>query len=135
MAFIDWNQSLSVGLNQIDTQHKKLIDLVNRLHGAMGQGQATQVLGATLKELVTYTRTHFSTEERLMSGHGYPDFAAHKKEHDDLTGQVSQLLAEFESGKTMISIKVMNFLKNWLTKRIAGTDKKYAPFLKSKGVR
>jgi hemerythrin len=135
MAFVQWDQKLSVGINQIDMQHKKLVSMVNEMYEAMSQGKGNDVVGKVLDDLITYTRTHFATEEKLMQANGYPDYAAHKALHDQLTKQAGQMQADFKSGKAALSTKVAAFLKDWLVNHIMGTDQKYAPFLQGKGVK
>lgn len=133
MGLLNWSEQYSVGLLSVDSEHKKLFDMVNEMHEAMRTGQGNAVLEKILGRLVTYTRSHFAAEERLMQTHGYPGLAEHKKAHDALTAQVIELQRKLKGGKTCLSIEVMLFLRNWLTTHILGTDMKYAPFLKSKG--
>lgn len=66
MSLITWSDSYSVKNMQMDDQHRKLVDLINDLHGAMKLGQGRQKLGTILDALVDYTRTHFRSEELLM---------------------------------------------------------------------
>lgn len=134
MALITWTENFSVSVQSIDDQHKKLIGLVNDLYDAMRAGKARDVLGKVLAELIDYTVYHFGTEEKLFQKYAYPDYKAHKKEHDDLTKTAVDLKEKFNNGNMMITIEVMNFLKDWLNNHILGTDKKYGPFLSSKGV-
>jgi len=134
MAYIQWDQKLSVGIAQIDMQHKKLVGMINDMYQAMSQGKGNEALASVLKDLIAYTRTHFAAEEKLMQTHGYPDFAAHKTQHDQLTKQVMDLQADFNAQKVAISTKTAAFLKDWLVNHIMGTDKKYAPYLQGKGV-
>jgi hemerythrin len=135
MAYIQWDQKLSVGIAQIDMQHQKLVGMVNDMYQAMSEGKGNDALGIVLKELITYTRTHFAAEEKLMQMHGYPDLAGHKAQHDQLTKQVMDLQNDFSAGKVALSTKVAAFLKEWLVNHIMGSDKKYAPYLQSKGVK
>jgi hemerythrin len=135
MAYIQWDQKLSVGIAQIDMQHKKLVGMVNDMYQAMSEGKGNEALGNVLKELVTYTRTHFAAEEKLMQMHQYPDLPAHKAVHDEMTKKVMDLQADFSAGKVALSTKVTAFLKDWLVKHIMGTDQKYAPYLQGKGVK
>lgn len=135
MAFVQWDQKLSVGIMQIDTQHKKLVSMVNEMYEAMSQGKGNEVVGKVLNDLFTYTKTHFAAEEKLMQANGYPDFAAHKTLHDQFTKQVGDMQADFKAGKVALSTKVAAFLKDWLVKHIMGIDQKYAPFLQGKGVK
>lgn len=134
MALFIWNDSYKTGINTIDTQHKKLVDLINELHEAMSKGQGNQALGKIMNELVNYTVTHFSTEERLLKQAGYADFDAHKKIHDDFTAKVKKMQADLTGGRKMMSLEVSSFLKDWLSGHILGTDKKYVPSMKAKGI-
>lgn len=136
MPLMQWNDRMSVGVAQYDEDHKKLITMLNDLFDGMQAGKAKDVLGKILDGLIDYTKTHFGREEAAMSKHGYQEYAAHKKEHDDLTKQVIEVQKKFHTDvSASLSMEVMNFLKNWLVKHIQGTDKKYAPFLNSKGVK
>ena len=135
MALITWSDSLSVGVKEFDQQHQKLIGMVNELHDAMKTGKGTDMLGRTLSGLVTYTAQHFAAEEKLMSQHGYPEFPLHQGEHKKLVDQVKKLQADLASGKSVLTLEVMTFLKDWLSKHIQGTDKKYGPFFNQKGVK
>jgi len=134
MAMFVWSETYSVNIREIDDQHKKLIGMVSQLHEAMRQGKGKQALGDVLKDVIQYVRTHFAAEERLMKANGYPDHDAHKLEHDRLTRKVADIYREYQDGKVAITLEVMNFLENWVDKHIVGTDRKYAPFLNSKGI-
>lgn len=134
MPLMTWKDDYSVNIAQIDQQHKKLVDLINQLDEAMSQGKAKEVLGKILNDLVGYCASHFKTEEQLMQANGYPDYAEHKDKHDKMTAKVLSLKSEVATGKKLISLEVMKFLEQWLDKHILGTDKKYGPFLNSKGV-
>lgn len=134
MALLTWNDGHSVKVKQFDDQHKKLIDMVNELHDAMKVGKGKEVLEKILAGLIQYTVTHFSNEERLMKLHNYPGYEQHKKEHNLLTIQVSDVQKKYREGSAVLSQSVMTFLKEWLQNHIQGTDKNYAPFLNSKGV-
>lgn len=135
MAIIKWEQNLSVGVDKFDTHHKKLVDLINKLHDAMSQGKGAETIGSVLDELIKYTQYHFAEEEKLMTLHKYPDLEKHKAEHVALTKKAVELQQQQKGGHIAITLPVMSFLKDWLTKHINGTDKKYGPFLNGKGVK
>jgi hemerythrin len=134
MPLLNWNESYSVKIAQIDSQHKKLVDIINDLHDSMKTGKSKEVLGKILNQLIDYTANHFKTEEDLFDKYGYPDNIVHKRQHSDLVDQVLKFKSNFVSGKSVISIDLMNFLRDWLTQHIVGSDKKYTLFLNSKGV-
>ena len=91
MPIINWSQNLSVGINSIDEQHKKLVGMVNKLYDAMKEGKAKDILGNLLTELVSYTDSHFKTEEQLFNKYRYAETTAHKSEHDKLRNEVISL--------------------------------------------
>ena len=134
MALITWSENLSVNIREIDSQHKELVKLINEMHDAMSEGKGKDVLEKVLTRLIDYTKMHFSGEERLMETHRYAGYVTHKAEHEKLTKQVMEISNRMKEGKTVITIEVMNFLKEWLSKHIVGTDKKYGPFLNERGV-
>jgi hemerythrin len=134
MTYFEWSDEMSVGIQRIDLQHKKIVALSNALFDAMSAGKGRDVLGNVLKDLVTYTRTHLKDEERILSENGYPEFEAHKAKHDKMTGRVLALYADYQEGKEASPIVIANFVKDWLKKHIMGTDKQYASFLISKGL-
>ena len=134
MALINWNDSMSVRIQEIDKQHQRLIELVNRLHEAMKTGKGNAAIGPILSDLLNYTQFHFSTEEKYFEKYKYPEYFRHKTEHDELTQKTKELAASYKEGKISITIEVMNFLKDWLSTHILGSDKKYSTFLCNKGL-
>lgn len=134
MPLITWSDALSVNVREFDEQHKKLIAIVNELHSAMGSGKGKDVMGGILDRLLDYTKSHFSNEEYQMQRHGYAGYVAHKARHDALTRQVAEFAVKFKEGKAVVTVEVMNFLKDWLATHIQETDRQYGPFLNGKGV-
>jgi hemerythrin len=135
MALIKWDDSFSVNVAKIDQQHQKLILMINELHDAMKQGKGKEVLGKIVNGLISYTATHFKTEEDYFNQFGYPETDSHKKEHIAFVQKVSEFKDGFEKGKLSLSIEVMNFLSDWLQNHIKGTDKKYSQFFNGKGLK
>ncbi|MFW5734844.1 MAG: bacteriohemerythrin, partial [Oceanidesulfovibrio sp.] len=132
---ITWTNELSVGIGSIDDQHRMLVDLINELNEAMKQRKANDVILDVLDRLKAYVVEHFAHEEKLFDRHGYPESQSHKEVHRKFVDQVSAFETQLKNGRVTLSMEIMKFLKDWLTGHIMGTDKKYAPFLKQKGVR
>ncbi len=134
MAFFTWDQKYSVGVRELDTQHKQLINILNELYEAMQAQKDKAVIGKIISELASYTKIHFSTEEKYMEKYNYSDLASQKREHEKFIEKVKIFQQDFESGKLALSINVASFVKEWLANHILISDKKYGPFLNSKGV-
>ena len=134
MALINWNETYSVKVKEIDVQHKKLVDIINELHEKMKEGKGKEVVEKLLAELLDYTVFHFSFEEKLLNINNYPDHKTHAKLHADLMEQVQVFRNKVKSGNSLLSLELMNFLKKWLVEHILDSDKKYSAFLNAKGI-
>jgi len=136
MSLLTWGPMFSVGVKEIDDQHKVLIDLANRLNDQMGAGNGGKaVLDKVFNELVAYTVSHFAMEERLMAKHNYTASAKHMDEHKKLVATVADLKKKHEQGENVLTSQVMTFLRDWLTKHILNTDKAFGRELNQKGVK
>jgi hemerythrin len=125
MEMISWSEKYSVHNFLLDSQHKKLVAVINELHEAMRIGKAKNILQKIFDELISYTKEHFNTEEQMMLKANYADFKLHKLEHEKLTQKVIELQNNYREGSVLLSMDVMNFLKDWLINHIEKTDKKY----------
>ena len=135
MGLIDFSPEYSVGIAEMDTEHRKLIDIFNELYDAMKQGKSKEVLDSVFSDLIQYTTTHFSDEEALLARHGYPGLNIQKEQHQLLVQSVKDKYEKFKSGAFMISIELINFLRDWLTNHIMKSDRLYGQFLNEKGVK
>jgi len=134
-VFVLWNESYSVGVERIDTQHKKLIDILNQLYGSFVDQTTGQVLEDIIRELVDYTNYHFRTEEELFEEHNYPHKEKHVSEHQDFIQKVIDFNADLKAGKSRITFQLMNFLRNWLINHICGSDQAYASHFSNLGIK
>jgi len=134
MALLTWNVNYSVGNQEIDNQHQRLIVLINSLHEGMKIGKGKDILLAVLDELANYTIFHFANEEKLFELHQYPNKLKHKKEHSEMVAKVMSFKESYFNGNTLLSLEVMNFLRDWLINHIAKSDKDYSAFFITKGV-
>ena len=134
-GILQWDDSLSVGIKDIDEQHQKLVQMICDLHEAMRTGQGKEHIEPILRELEEYAVEHFGFEEKLMERFTYPGYLNHRKEHEKFVDKVIAFGNDFRENRAALTTEVMNFLKNWLVGHIKGTDKKYGPFFNDRGVR
>ena len=121
MALVEWNQALTVGIPEIDYQHRNLVSMLNALHAAIEAGDPQEHLGEILEELDLYVINHFATEERLMARIKYEFIVQHKAEHQRLAETVQDQRAAFMRGEASAE-DLMQFLIRWLLNHIAGAD-------------
>lgn len=134
-SYLEWKDEYSVGIDSIDQQHRRLVNLINQLHTAVTYSTGEEFEREALDELVDYTKTHFTYEEGLMEQNGYPDFDAHKAQHNQMIEKVGEVLAEYEKDQDTAMNNALSYLSDWLINHINGTDKQYSSFLIGKGVK
>lgn len=127
--FIAWRDDFGVGFAPIDRDHRKLLALINNLLATQHCESGSVLERQALDELLDYTEYHFQREEDLMTRHGYPDYAAHKAQHDHMRQQVKLHLERYRDQGRAALAPLANHLKVWLLQHIAGTDRRLAPFL------
>ncbi|MCG8409899.1 MAG: bacteriohemerythrin [Bacteroidales bacterium] len=130
MELIKWTDAYSVGIKEIDNQHKGLVTIINDLFGYMSKGKAKNNLGEIFDHLTDYTKLHFSTEEKILAKYAYPDFFNHKKEHVEFVNKLVTFKKNFDESRKEVSIEILSFLRDWLLNHIQLSDKKYSKHLR-----
>lgn len=129
---LKWDASYSVGVKELDDQHKKLIDIINELDHAGGNREGNvKVLNA----LVAYTKDHFSTEELYFRQYDFEKTDEHIQEHLDLIDEVEKLIYQFAISESLDVQKLMKFLNAWLIDHIQGADQEYVACFKENGLK
>lgn len=128
MALLVWQDDLNTGVEVIDRQHMRIVEMLNHLHVTQKSMQRVAV-GEVIDELIDYTLSHFAFEEELMEEAGYAFCAAHKRVHEVFIKRVSEYRMRFEAGED-ITDELRNMLSRWLFNHIRGDDKAYAEKVK-----
>ncbi len=129
MKDIVWSSILSVGVAEIDDDHRLLIALFNELNRAVAAGESAEYLAATLEELINCTVWHFSHEERLMLKHGFPGIEPHKAAHRELIDAAREWQAKLAQTGYAVAEGEIAFLDRWLTEHILTVDQHLGSFL------
>ena len=122
MKDLVWDSILSVGVDEIDDDHRKLVSLFNILNHSVTEGDAPDYLEAVLNELISFTAWHFCHEERLMLKYGYEEIAEHKMDHQELIKSARERQRKIlELGDVVVNEDI-EFLERWLTEHILTSD-------------
>jgi hemerythrin-like metal-binding protein len=127
---ISWSPSLAVGHEEIDEQHRELFRRAELFAEGL-QTRSRRDVGILLSYLRFYVVTHFGAEEDWMRAAKYPDYAAHKKQHDQFVRDLLALSDENErrDGPGLEPARVERFLSSWLVEHISRTDLDLASYL------
>jgi len=136
MEKIEWDDSLSIGVDLIDGQHKMLIQRLCEVSEAIELNQGEGTIAKTLDFLIDYTGFHFSMEEKHMAEQNYPGLDHQKKQHEEFRNSLKQFEEDFEEeGATQsLANHIKVFLFNWLVRHIKEVDLKFGEFLNKKSV-
>ena len=122
MPFIEWTPAYDLGIEELDRQHRRLVEIVNRLHDAMEQGCPRGAMQGAVYDLVSYTEIHFATEERLMRRLEYPGLESHRDKHQVLTRELDEYASALASERMGVSMEFMSFLREWLLNHVVHAD-------------
>lgn len=119
-----WKDKYSVGIEEIDKQHRVLLDYFSLIEDTVANGGNWSNLHFILIQLHDFARIHFSVEEALMRMYAYPGSADHISLHQGFFAKLKEL--EQQSLTTDVTKGTVEFLHQWLLQHIMGADKGYA---------
>lgn len=129
---LEWTPDLSVGIDIIDAQHKRIVEYINQLHEARIHGDK-DAIARVIEELVDYTLSHFSFEESMMEEAKYRFLAPHKRVHELFVRRVSEYQQRFKMGEDVATVAgdMQNTLVTWLMNHIKREDMDYGPTVRA----
>ena len=125
MALMEWRDSFSVGVTKLDDDHKRLIDLINRVDATEKAGKSVQWV---LEELRNYAEYHFKAEEERMKAAEYPEIEEHMREHKAFIEWLATVERTYNLAPDAhfhIAETVNEYLRDWLTHHILLVDMQY----------
>jgi hemerythrin-like metal-binding protein len=128
LHIIKWSNDFALGIGEIDEQHKALVGMINALDASTHEEYSPETMRRMLDELNAYVKEHFGFEERLMAGGGCsPELVTrHCGEHAYFRSVLRDLTADFESGRTSITVPLIEYLVHWLLHHIVVVDRAMA---------
>ena len=127
---IEWTSNLSVGIKNIDDQHKTLFDKANQLFEAGKNNRSKEFIAEMLEFLDSYTKQHFGDEEVYMRSIGYPGYEDQKKLHGGFIAALGRLKKEYQEsgGNILVILDANQMVVDWLLKHISIEDKKIGAY-------
>ena len=128
MHIIKWSSDFALGIDEIDEQHKALVGMINALDASTHEQYSPENMRRLLDDLNAYVKDHFGFEERLMAGGGCsPDLVTrHCGEHAYFRSVLRDLTADFDNGRTSITVTLIEYLVHWLLHHIVVVDRAMA---------
>ena len=128
------SKDMETGVEKIDTQHRELIDRINKLLAIEERPASEAETRETIEYLREYVVKHFSDEEQLQINSKYPKYAEHKQKHTVFIDDFSRFENEFagKSHTIEFTMKLNSLLITWLVKHIKGDDVEFGKFYKTR---
>jgi hemerythrin len=135
MKKIIWNDDFSVGVEELDRQHKQIIDIINSLVDTPRIILKYKNVSSVLMELTNYVSDHFLLEESLLQENGYPNLLEHSKKHTVYSDKIAGFIQDSLDNKNEVPHELIEFLTDWWTMHILHEDMQYKAFFEEKGVK
>jgi hemerythrin len=130
-----WMKSLSVGIDDIDGQHRRLFEIMEEVMEVLRGGSDNRKVEKTINSLLEYTEDHFTFEEELLTSNDYPELVGHKAFHKEFIDNLNNLKIDSQKGDSDpadLEKRIHKFLAVWFREHIRVEDRKYAKFLVEK---
>jgi len=131
---INWSDNYSIGLNIIDQQHKKWIDLINSLYKAFKNEVSKEEMNEEILKLLDYTDYHFGFEEKYLEDFNCNDEEAHKKTHEVFVTKIKNFQIQYTEGNEDAVYKLIVYVNNWVLHHIQEKDMAYVDCFKKNGL-
>ena len=132
-TLFNWDDSFLIGIEELDHEHKVLIDDINRLHEELNRQGNKSGIEQCLGDIYARMQAHFALEEHVMKEHGYKFYDEHKREHNKLLDSYTEYMMQFlDDTSASSSNPIEDNLKYWVIQHIINSDKKMSLMVQEK---
>ncbi len=132
---IEWRDSYSVGIEYLDSQHRKLLELINKIGDAAGTGLSKASCFAVLNAMIRYAQEHFTTEERYLEKNSYPKYLEQKGAHEKFVQETFTMAQELDEEGLLTLGGITIYLEDWYQDHILGFDQDYRAFFEKQPIK
>lgn len=122
---LEWEQKYSVGVEELDNQHKLMFVTINELLDAINENKTEEHLGHIIESLVKYKTFHFATEEKYFKQFNYEESEEHILKHREFNEKLTALKEKYPSYTVEFAFELVDFLEDWLINHLMVEDQKY----------
>jgi len=126
MQPFEWSETYSVGIPELDIQHRQLMELIGDVTRCANSGDSVSLAPIALKRVADYAERHLLREELVLRVRGYPDYVDHKAEHDAFRLKVATLRTQ--SDRRDFAVRIASFLNEWWRSHVLISDQEYARY-------
>ena len=135
MQPMSWKERYSVGVEEIDRQHRGLLDIINQIANSFEKKDEWQSTSAIIDSLIHYAYNHFATEERYMVEAEYPELSWHIGLHIAFMRKVFLMSEEYRQQGLALQKEILSYLSSWFSSHVLEVDRKYMSYMEKKGIK
>ncbi len=121
---------MSVGVPQLDSDHKAIIGHINRLHESLRSGSGAADLGEIFDKLIDHIESHFAREEQVMEAGGYPGLEDHRAAHDGFAEDIRTARDRWRGDANLpLALGLLVYLRVWFDHHVLLLDMNYRPYV------
>ena len=135
LNILEWEDRYSVGVVEIDDQHKRMFATINELLDSIKTGTTEEHIGSVIDSLIQYKIFHFATEEKYFKEFNYEGAAFHISKHQEFNKKLSFLKEKYPSPTIEFAYELVDFLEDWLLDHLMVVDQKYVECFKEHGLK
>ena len=133
---LEWEEKYSVGVKELDDQHKQLFAVINELLDAIDSNKTKERIDIIINGLVEYKTFHFDTEEKYFKKFNYKEAEDHIAKHKEFNAKFEALRKKYPNGYTVeFSFELADFLEDWLINHLMTLDQEYKECFASHGLK
>lgn len=132
---IEWEGKYSVGVTEIDGQHKRMFETINQLIGVVSVNPTEETLAPIIKALVEYKEFHFATEEKYFKEFNYEGAEEHIGAHRQFEEKLQYLREKYKNDAISLTYELVDFLEDWLLDHLMTKDQEYVECFRSHGLK
>ena len=129
MTSIKWTRRMSVGVPELDDDHKGLLAVINELEVHATSDADEEVVRRSLNWLLRYAQTHFAREQAVMTCCNFPMLSEHIDEHRNFVNRMRDSIAAFDENPELAAAEIrdtlISYLEKWWRHHILSEDVKY----------
>jgi hemerythrin-like metal-binding protein len=125
---VKWNNSLAIGIEAIDNQHKQIFEYLLAIENSVAKRDPWHILRFLLSQMAEYMKFHLAVEEAMLEIVRYPQRAEHGQAHAKIMEQIAELEKQLQ--KTGSGTDLVNFFEYWFIRHVLADDRQYAAYVR-----
>lgn len=129
MNLVEWRDEFKIGIEDVDFEHKELIDLINQSFNDASQKDSNMAVMYFLGEIYSKISAHFALEEMHMKKLNYDQYDGHKQDHEQLLDDILNIMDEYGDTANINKEEFSKRLNEWFINHFKTKDARLHHFL------